>query len=41
MTAPTKKWECEAPAELVLDQKIRLGRSLALPLSAYAIALAE
>jgi hypothetical protein len=31
--------QCEAPAELMLDRKTRLGRSLALPLSAYAIAL--
>jgi hypothetical protein len=31
--------QCEAPAEHMLDRKTRLGRSLALPPNAYAIAL--
>ncbi|HEY8747571.1 MAG TPA: hypothetical protein VIM11_06345 [Tepidisphaeraceae bacterium] len=32
-------WECEAPAELKLCRKTRLGRSLALPVKSRAIAL--
>ena len=34
-----KMWECEAPAELMLDRQTRLGRSLALPPNANARAL--